>query len=155
MQRIHRSSITLDELMALAIPEPNTGCWLWLRGFNWGGYGRVTVGGRRRRAHRLSYELAYGPIPLFMNVCHRCDTPACINPDHLFIGDHSANARDMVAKGRYRGPVAAWRRTGLCQSGHDVSVTGVRRFKRPDGRSEVVCLACQRDRTRKYRGHLA
>jgi hypothetical protein len=81
------------------IPEPNTGCWLWTRGCSADGYG---TGNRSQYAHRWSYELANGPIPAGMYVLHRCDTPACVNPGHLFLGTALDNMRDMIAKGRAR-----------------------------------------------------
>jgi len=64
------------------------------------GYGRMSVNGRDMYAHRASYELAYGKIPAGMNVLHECDTPLCINPDHLFLGTHADNVADKVAKNR-------------------------------------------------------
>lgn len=83
-------------------PEPNTGCWLWCLTRNAKGYGRVEYRGKTVAAHRLSYELHRGPIPAGMLVCHTCDTPACCNPDHLWLGTPQQNALDSVAKGRYR-----------------------------------------------------
>lgn len=75
------------------------GCWLW-RGSTLRGYGTFSSRGRSLYAHRFSYELARGPIPAGMCVCHRCDNPPCANPEHLFLGTHSDNAADKFAKGR-------------------------------------------------------
>jgi hypothetical protein len=82
--------------------EPNTGCWLWTAALNDAGYGRLGVPGGWRGAHRVAYELFVGPVPAGMFVCHRCDTPACVNPDHLFLGLPFDNTADMIAKGRIR-----------------------------------------------------
>ena len=83
---------------------PNIGeCWLWTGHIIVGGYGRLSVGhGIQEFAHRLSYMLHYGNIPNGCFVCHRCDNPPCVRPDHLFIGTHTDNMRDMIAKGRKR-----------------------------------------------------
>ena len=89
------------------MPEPNTGCWLWCGGTSGKGYGTLGVGsmvdGTRAHAyaHRLSYEFYIGPIPDGLDVLHRCDTPPCVNPAHLFLGTHSDNALDAIAKGKW------------------------------------------------------
>lgn len=87
------------------IPEPMSGCWLWLGAWDKDGYGKATTPDRRYiRAHRWSYERSNGPIPLRLSVLHRCDTPSCVNPKHLFVGTQRDNATDMVKKGRqYKG----------------------------------------------------
>jgi len=81
------------------MPEPNTGCFLWT-GTTTGGYGRVRRGKRTHYAHRVAYELLVGPIPEGVCVLHRCDTPPCVNPAHLFLGTIADNNQDMVQKGR-------------------------------------------------------
>lgn len=65
------------------------------------GYGMVTTEGTKTYyAHRLMYRLVYGPIPKGQNVLHHCDNPACINPEHLYLGDQSQNLTDCVSRGR-------------------------------------------------------
>ena len=66
------------------------------------GYGHTTHGGKKLSAHRKAWLIANGDIPPGMVVCHKCDNPSCINPDHLFIGTHADNARDRDSKGRGR-----------------------------------------------------
>lgn len=91
--------------MSHVSPCPLTGCWWWTASST-GGYGQFTQ--RRVKpglyyAHRASWELHVGPIPAGMVVCHRCDQPFCVNPEHLFIGTQLDNLRDMHRKGRARG----------------------------------------------------
>lgn len=86
-------------------PEPFSGCWLWNgatdhneRGFD---YGVININRSAKRAHRVAYELYIEPIPDSNHfVCHRCDTPSCVNPAHLFLGSNQVNISDCVAKGR-------------------------------------------------------
>lgn len=103
-------------------------CWLWHgerlgqigrdSDHPRGNYGRFYAGnrpdGRRVQllAHRVSFELANGRIPPRMDVCHRCDNPPCVRPEHLFLGTAADNARDMVAKGRRFQPVSLGEKHG-------------------------------------------
>jgi hypothetical protein len=74
-------------------------CWPW-QGTIVRGYGVTRYQGRIVRAHRLAYELTKGPIPAGMHVCHSCDRPGCVNPNHLWLGTASENAQDRENKGR-------------------------------------------------------
>lgn len=84
--------------------EKSDGCWLWTGARKANGYGSlIGDGGRSGKvlyAHRCSWELAYGPIPDGLFVCHRCDNPPCVRPSHLFLGTSSDNNRDTWSKGR-------------------------------------------------------
>lgn len=77
------------------------GCWVWVGSQDTKGYGTFKVFPRTYRAHRLSYLLHYGAIAEGLFVCHRCDQPSCIRPDHLWLGTNQENMDDMLKKGRY------------------------------------------------------
>lgn len=90
------------------IPEPNSGCWLWLATITGrktrhsSGYGYIKHDGWMNLAHRRSWELYRGPIPATRHVLHRCDNTCCVNPDHLWLGTHLDNMRDANRKKRIR-----------------------------------------------------
>ncbi len=84
--------------------KKTTDCWIWTAAAQPFGYGKFVVkkGSSPVGAHRLSYEMEIGPIPEGMQVLHRCDNPACVKPDHLFLGTQADNIRDMRGKGRWK-----------------------------------------------------
>ena len=90
----------LCRLLAKCSPEPNSGCWLWTGSATDKGYGHMWFKGKYVKSHRISYMLHCGAIPDGHVVCHSCDVPYCINPDHLFVGTTKDNIHDCINKGR-------------------------------------------------------
>ena len=82
--------------------KEESGCWIWQKSKDQKGYGRIQSKGKKWSAHRLSFTLSKGNILKGMSVCHSCDNPPCINPDHLWLGTMGDNMLDMMKKGRGR-----------------------------------------------------
>jgi hypothetical protein len=81
--------------------EKTEGCWIWTGSlFSGSQYGQVKQNGKTKQVHRVSWELHFGPIPESMCVCHKCDNPPCVRPDHFFLGTNYDNTMDSVIKGR-------------------------------------------------------
>lgn len=92
----------LDRFEEKFIPEPNSGCWLWIGAADARGYGNFWHCGQLQKAHRVSWEIATGGAAGGLMVLHRCDVPCCVNPGHLFLGTALDNMQDMYGKGRSR-----------------------------------------------------
>jgi hypothetical protein len=133
-----------------------TGCWEWQRFRNFLGYGATSWRGRPWKVTRLVYTATHGAFDPLLYVCHRCDNPPCCNPDHLFLGDHTTNQRDMVAKGRHS------QQKRFCHRGHEFTPENTRLHTDCHGDTHRRCIACEkmrvwvstersRERSREYR----
>lgn len=91
-----------ERFEALYIPEPNSGCWIWIGSITRLGYGRFCiVTSRPMLAHRASWLIYEGFLPPEpYKICHKCDMRWCVNPEHLYVGNHQSNMDDMIKRGR-------------------------------------------------------
>lgn len=87
-------------LLMIRIGRPDE-CWPWLGSVDAYGYGQLSYGERRLKAHRVAHELWIGPIPEGLGVLHSCDNRPCCNSKHFFTGTNTDNVADMIAKGRH------------------------------------------------------
>lgn len=132
------------------IPEPNTGCWLWMAGGTTGhGYGAIRASDKRRtlRAHRVAWELYRGPIPEGLVIDHLCRVRSCVNPDHLRVVTMAVNATENSDSQSAKNKIKTH-----CPSGHEYSAGNTYQKNKETCR---VCRACKRLRapiaTAKYR----
>jgi len=127
----------------VAIKQP-TECWLWQRAVDTGGYGNFSVRHRNIRAHRISCALKHGPIPAGFMVLHNCDTPACCNPDHVYVGTAKQNMDDQVLRKRQVNV-----RKTVCIRGHPLTDENITNW--PSRPRQRCCPICQKMRTERKR----
>lgn len=130
-----------DRLYSKIERDPLTGCFNWTASKHRSGYGQIKVSKKTLLAHRVSYQLHYGVDPLELNVCHKCDNPSCINPQHLFLGTHTDNMQDMVRKGRYN-PINQHTNKTHCKNGHEFTVENT--YYRAENRNHRLCKVCNK-----------
>jgi len=116
------------------IPEPNSGCWIWLKATDTAGYGMAKDyrTSRNDKAHRLVYRHLIGEIPHGICVCHHCDNRLCCNPDHLFLGTKRDNANDRDRKGRCK------RNDGLFNGRHKLTPEEVLEIRLMPGSQQSI-----------------
>jgi HNH endonuclease len=121
------------------------GCWLFTGYLNPKGYGTLHFRGRPHLTHRIAWTLFRGEIPPDQCVLHRCDVPACCNPDHLFLGTLTDNNRDMLAKGHHVKAAQTH-----CINGHPLSGGNLYMIPWGDGIGLRRCRECHRRRNNEY-----
>jgi hypothetical protein len=129
-----------ERFEAKYIPEPNSGCWIWIGALEGGGYGNISSGGSRKakriKAHRVAYVLYKGEVPEGKDLDHLCRLRCCVNPDHLEPVTRQENIR--------RSPIAVAanhaRRTH-CSNGHPLSGDNLAWVS---GENRRRCLTCKR-----------
>lgn len=144
MRKSRLAPFTMDWLLQWVIPEPNSGCWLWVGQLNAGGYGSVGFHGKTRNAHRVSYFLATGDEVLGFDLDHLCRVRSCVNPAHLEPVSRSENLRRGNTGDNLATRAAA---VTHCPRGH--AYLGSNLYTCPRGHRN--CVACQRQRVRIWR----
>jgi len=128
----------IERFWAKVPNRPLVGCWVW-RGARLKGYGLFWLAGASRRAHRVAWTICFGD-PGLKHVLHKCDTPWCVRPSHLFLGSQTVNNQDMSSKGRNVNT-----KKTHCIHGH--ALNGTNLYITPTGKRQCrTCLKAARQR---------
>lgn len=125
----------------LPFEATNEDCWLWNASKNNCGYGQFWFNKKSMRAHRLSYLWYKGEIPEGLEVCHKCDEPSCINPNHLFVATHQQNLQDCADKNRLNNEMAS---RNYCSRGHEYTPENTWNYVSKEGYPYRKCKRCEK-----------
>jgi hypothetical protein len=143
VKRLNRYMTALERLEAGCMPVPESGCWIWLGSTDKDGYGQIQVEpGLRMGPHRFSLSVRIGrPVHPDKFACHKCDTPSCVNPDHLYEGDIDSNAADKVSRGRQStGDKAKRRQRGEQHYAHKLNEIQVNQIRNSSEPASLMAL---------------
>jgi hypothetical protein len=122
------------------IPEPNSGCWLWIGTISHHGYGVMRFDNKLNRAHRLSWIIANGEILPTELICHKCNVKLCVNPNHLYAGTAKDNYRDMIKAGVTHDIGSMNRGKTICKRGHALTEENLYILNRGKNRGCKTCI---------------
>lgn len=159
---MRRKKSTKERFENLYLPEPNTGCWLWIGGTISTGYGSFSINSIAVAAHRISYELHKGAIPVGLQIDHLCKVKMCVNPDHLEAVSRKENMRRAIIQyapdagfrsvpGSLFDPAYESKKTH-CPKGHPYAGDNLwigKRKNRPGVNRQ--CLTCAKERSNQSR----
>lgn len=128
------------------MPIPESGCWVWMRGLLSNGYGITYVAGKQRVVHRVTYERKYGPVPVGLQLGHKCRVRSCCNPDHVEPVTQAENQRRGV------GVCAKKSRQTHCLNGHELNDENTYPKRRMQGHR--TCKICRRTYALGYQRRL-
>ena len=125
--------------------NPNL-CWEWTGALTSRGYGSLQTDNTKWLAHRYAYTITNGPIPNNQMICHTCDNPKCVNPQHLYAGTHTDNMQDMVNKHRHHELNVTH-----CPQGHEYTPENT--YRQPSRPNQRICRTCKQQRDKQRNRH--